>query len=126
MYETISGWELDVERGPNWLFVKVKGPKEANGDAFSLAERVWTLLQEHLADRLILELDDVGLFNSSLLGQLVLLHKRIGSHGGVMRLCGLSPHNQAVLHCCRLDERFSCYPTREEAVRGSCQPRQPR
>ena len=126
MIEAISGWELDVDRGPNWLFVKVRGTKESLPDTSRLAERVWVLLQEHFADRLILELDEIGFVSSSFLGQIVLLHKRIASRGGLMRLCGLSPQAQEVLHCCRLDERFSYYPNREEAVMGSYRPRQPR
>jgi anti-anti-sigma factor len=125
MIETVSSWELDVDRGPNWLFVKVRGPKEASLDASRLAERVWALLQEHFTDRLILELDEIGFLSSSFVGQLVLLHKRIALHGGLMRLCGLSSRSQEVLHCCRLDEQFSCYHNREEAVMGICSPRQP-
>ena len=126
MIETISGWELDVDRGPNWLFVKVRGSKEASWDASGLADRVWALLQEHLADRLILELDEIGFVSSNFVGQLVLLHKRIALHGGLMRLCGLSSQSREVLHCCCLDKHFSCYQNREEAVMGSCRPRQPR
>ena len=126
MIETISGWQLDVDRGPNWLFVKVRRPKEPTWDTPRLAERVWALLQEHFADRLILDLDEIGFVTSSFLGQLILLYKRIASHGGMMRLCGLSSQAQEVLHCCHLDQRFSCYPNREEAVMGSWHPRQPR
>jgi anti-anti-sigma factor len=126
MMETISGWELDVDRGPNWLFVKVRDRKEAPVDVSRLAERVWALLQEHFADQLILELNEIGFLSSSFLAQLVLLHKRIALHGGLMRLCGLSSQSREVLHCCGLDKQFSCYHNREEAVMGSCHPRQPR
>jgi anti-anti-sigma factor len=118
MIETVSGWELVVDRGPNWLFVKVRGPKGDSWDASRLAERVWALLEEHFADHLILELDELGVLSSSFLGQLLLLRKRIALHGGLMRLCGLSSRAQEVLHCCRLDTQFSCYRNREEAVMG--------
>ena len=126
MLETLSGWELDVERGPDWLFVKIRDPKQDVWESPPLAERLVALLQEHLVHRLILQLDEVGRMGSSFIGQLVLLHKRIVTHGGLMRLCGLSPSNQEVLHLCRLDERFACYRNREEAVMGTCFPRQPR
>ena len=73
----------------------------------------------------MLELDEVELLHSYLVGQLVLLHKRISTHGGVMRVCGLSPGNQQVLHLCRLEGRFPHYEDREHAVLGQ-RPQQPR
>ena len=125
MLETLAGWELDVDRGPNWLFVKIRGPEQHTSDAPPLADRLWVLLQDHLANRVVLELDEIGILSSHLLGQLSLLRQRICEAGGTMRLCGLSPHNHDVLHFCRLDEQFPHYENREEAVLG-CLPRQPR
>lgn len=126
MVEMAPGWQVDVDHGPNWLFVKVKQSDEAVWDTPPLAEQLWALLREHFVDRLVLELDELEVLTSYLVGQLVLLHKRICSGGGIMRVSGLSQRNQEVLRVCRLDGRFPRYPTRQEAVLGSCRPRQPR
>jgi anti-anti-sigma factor len=120
--ETLSGWELDVDRGPGWLFVKIRCPKQDQWEPPALADRLWGLLQEHLVERLVLQLDEIEILSSRFIGQLILLYKRISSRGGVLRLSGLSPENREVLRLCRLDERFACYRSREEAVLGSSQP----
>lgn len=124
MIEIAPGWELDVDRGPDWLFVKLRNPDQNGTHSPMLAEALWTLLKQHVTDRLVLELDQVAVLYTYLIGQLVLLHKRLSVSGGAMRLCGLSPHNQEVLRFCRLDDRFPAYGTREDAVMGRHAPRQ--
>lgn len=126
MLAIAPGCELDVERGPEWLLVRVRNLDLAESDAIPLAERLWSLLQQHFTYRLVLELDNVGLLGSLLIGQLVQLYRRIEEHDGVMRLCGLSPHNREVLHATHLDERFLPYTDRRQAVMGNACPRQPR
>ena len=44
-----AGCELDVDRGPNWLFVKIGSPGD-EADILCLADQVWALL-----DRAFLE-----------------------------------------------------------------------
>jgi anti-anti-sigma regulatory factor len=126
MLAIAPGCELDVERGPDWLLVRVRNLASAESEATPLADRVWSLLQQHFTYRLVLELDDAGLLNSPLIGQLIQLYRRIEGRDGVMRVCSLSPHNRQVLHTCRLDERLLPYTDRREAVMGSADPRQPR
>ena len=120
------GWELEVERGPDWLLVKIKDLGEREAELPPLADCIWDLLRRHFTYRLVLELDEVTLLNSDLIGQLVQLYGRIQQHHGVMRLCGLSRHNTQVLKACRLDERFLPYHDREEAVMGGYGRQQPR
>ena len=126
MLAIAPGCELDVERGPEWLLVRVRNVDVAESNKIPLAERLWSLLQQHFTYRLVLELDEVGLLGSLLIGQLLQLYRRIEEHEGVMRLCGLSPHNREVLHTSRLDERFLPYTDRRQAVMGQAFPRQPR
>ncbi len=122
MLETLSGWELDVDQGSGWLFVKIRCPRQDRWEPPPLADGVWRLLQQRVLLRLVLQLDEIEVLSSRLLGQLILLYKRISSRGGVMRLCGLSPGNREVLRLCRLDERFVCYRNRDEAVLGGHPP----
>ena len=126
MLAIAPGCELEVERGPGWLLVRIANLDPAELASPSLAERVWSVLQQHFTYRLVLELDQIRLLTSCLIAQLVQLHRRIDEHGGVMRLCGLSPHNRKVLQTCHLNERFMPYQDRQEAVMGCERPRQPR
>ncbi len=123
MLAIAPGWELEVQRGPDWLLVKVKGPEESSLQTPPLADALWSLLERHFTYRLVLELDQVNVMGSSLIGQLLQLYKRIREHDGVMRLCGLSAYNVDVLRTCNLDERFLPYQDRKEAVRGCRRPK---
>jgi anti-anti-sigma factor len=120
------GCELEVDRGPDWLLVRVAEPDPTESETPNLAERVWDILRQHFTYRLVLELDQVRLLSSRLIGQLMQLNRRIDEHGGVMRLCGLSPHNRQVLRTCHLHHHFRSYTGRHEAVMGSDRPSQPR
>jgi len=116
MIDVAPGWATDADQVGNWLLVKIRKTDPNASDEPLLAEQVWSVWQQHGASRLVLEMDQVPVLFSYLVGQLVLLHKRITAHGGVMRLCGLSPHGQDVLKIARLSDRFPPYRTREEAM----------
>jgi anti-anti-sigma regulatory factor len=126
MQTITSRCELEVQRGPDWLLVRIKGFDPDDPDAPLLAERIRRLLQQHFTYRLVLELDQAPLLNSPLIGQLLELHQWIEEHDGVMRLCGLSPYNRQVLHVCHLDEQLLPYRDCREAVLGSPRCRRPR
>lgn len=126
MLALAPGWELDVQRGPDWLLVRVVGADRDASDSPPLADRLWELLNQHFTYRLVLELDEIRVLNSYLIGQLVSLYRRIREHEGVMRLCGLSPYNRRVLQICHLDDRFLSYRDRREAVLACHARRRPR
>ena len=121
-----SRCELEVQRGPDWLLVRIKGFDPDDPDALPLAERIRRLLQQHFTYRLVLDLDQAPLLNSPLVGQLLDVYRWIEEHDGVMRLCGLSPENRRVLHAYRLDDQLPPYGDREEAVMGRPHPARPR
>lgn len=125
MQALAPAWDLDVQRGPGWLLVKLTSPDKEGPDADPLADRLWSMLERHFVYRLVLDLDQVQLLDSALLGQLVALYKRVHQRGGLMRLCGLSPYNRRVLQVHGLLDRFPAYGDLEEAVLGSkpCKPR---
>ena len=126
MLTTAAGCEFEVERGPDWLLVRITKLEQSPSDPTPLADALWALLEQHFTYRLVLELDEVGVLTSNLIGQLISLYKRIREHDGVMRLCGLSAYNCQVLHTCRLDERFQPYHDRHEAVMAGRVPVRPR
>ncbi|MEN6448910.1 MAG: STAS domain-containing protein [Thermoguttaceae bacterium] len=117
--ETISSQcELDVQRGPDWLLVRIKGCDPGDVGTSSLADRIWQLLEQHFTYRLVLEMDEVPVLDSGLISQLLDLYHWVDGRGGVMRVCGLSPHNRRVLRLSRLDEQLLPYRDRQEAVMG--------
>lgn len=121
-----SGWGIDVERGPDWLFVRLEAPEYTLfADNCQLAERLWELLQQNFTRRLVIELAPPFILSSYVVGQLVLLHKRVSSEGGIVRICGLSPECEQVLRLHRLEDRLYPYRNREEAVMGA-RPGKPR
>ncbi len=120
MLDTTSGLKLDVERGPDWMFVRVNPPEGKTwDDAPPLAEAVWAILEQNFIYRVVLELDQITLLRSCLIGQLVMLSKRVHTHDGLLRICGLSPDNQEVLSISRLSAILPNYRDRGEAVMAS-------
>ncbi|MCC6123649.1 MAG: STAS domain-containing protein [Pirellulales bacterium] len=126
MLAIAPGWELDVQRGPDWLIVTLDGSDPERDDSPPLADRIWSLMEQHLTHRLVLKLQEVPILTSHLIGQLIDLYRRIREFDGVMRLCGLSAYNRRVLHTCHLDDRLPAYDNLHEAVLGYAAPRKPR
>jgi anti-anti-sigma factor len=124
MVQTDVGWRFDVDRGPDWVFVRLH-PDDSSLESDSLADQLWSVLEQSFTYRLVLELDEVPILQSYLIAQLVLIAKRINSHGGLLRLCGLSPANQEVIRMCRLDGCLPHFGNRGDAVMGH-RPLQPR
>ena len=118
MIDISDGWGLDVEVGSQWLFVTVRCKKGHTWDTPPLADSLWELVDTLSAHKLIVELAEVEIFHSLLIGQMIMLHKRIASQGGVMRLAGLSGQNQLALEVANLGSRFPWYQNRDEAVKG--------
>jgi anti-anti-sigma factor len=156
MVQTSVDWQLDVARGPGCVIVRphhldkqpLRGTTAKNAatrhaatmdtaaaeveevtlsEVASLAEDIWAILDKHLTYRVVLDMDDVTQLTSGVLGQLVALQARVDAHGGMVRVCGLSPSNENVLDVTQLRSHIPCYSTRGEAVHGSIQrPVQPR
>jgi anti-sigma B factor antagonist len=67
-------------------------------------------------DQLLLNLKGVQFSSSSVLGSLLLLQRRVGEAGGLLKLCGLDPALRDSLRICRLDREFTIYDTEDEAL----------
>lgn len=113
-----SGWITRVERGPDWLFVRLES---AAGDAAGmpgggLAAGIWRLLEEHRARRLVLELDDVRAIDDRLVDVIGELDGRLGRDGGLLRVCGLSAENLARLRSAGPTREVAHFASRSEAL----------
>jgi hypothetical protein len=117
---------LDVERGPNWLFVRVKECLPGDSEALPLAERVASVLDQHFIYRVVLELEEAALPCDQLIAQLRALEQWVHDHDGVLRVCGLPSRYARPLRRSRLTDRLPLYHDREEAVWGGPRPWPPR
>lgn len=113
------GCEWDVERGPDWLLVRMRNVDSAEAEGTSISERLRNLLQQHFTYRLVLELDEIDELDDSLIDELLALRQWIVRRDGVLRVCGLSPASCRLLHARQLDEQLPPYGDREEAVMGA-------
>jgi hypothetical protein len=99
------GWDLDVERGPDWLIVGIRCGHENEWDSPPLAEGVWHLLEQSFTHRVVVDLSQVSMLHTWLIGQLVQLQRRIGVHEGVRRDAGLRPDRSQPRHPPQLPAR---------------------
>jgi len=113
------GWIMDVERGPDWLIVALRSEHDSEWDTPPLAETVWQLVEQNFTYRLVLDLSQVQMLHTAIVGQLVHLQKRLAMHDGCLRICGLSERNHDILRTCRLDGFMPHYRDRNEAVLGN-------
>jgi anti-anti-sigma regulatory factor len=115
----VDGLQLRVDRGPNWLFVKLRpGDKPAAAAPPKMADELWSISSRHFIYRLVLEMDEFDSLPSGMMGQLVLLQERLTQCGGALKICGLSPECEVVLHECQLEAALPNHATRVEAVKG--------
>ena len=125
LLELAPEWSMELDRGPDWIFIRLRPPRGKNAAEFPIAEKIYQQLEQAFCHRLVLELDEVPILRSWLVGELVRLHKRIAAHNGTLRLCGLSAPSEAALKACRLLDHFPAFENRHDAVMG-CNPRKPR
>jgi anti-anti-sigma regulatory factor len=115
----VDGLELNVDRGPNWLFVKLRTKNKPLAEVPQIAEKLWSISSRHFIYRLVLELEELDELRSSLMSQLVILQERLAQCGGALRICGLSPECEETLQSCHLDSALPNHASRTEAVMGS-------
>ena len=118
MIEIAPGWSMDIERGPDWLIVRLRCADVDSPELPSLGEMLWSLLNQHLTNRLVVECDELPQMPRSLVGQLDALQERIHAAGGVLRLSGLTELHRETLRICQAERRFPHFRTRSEAVLG--------
>jgi anti-anti-sigma factor len=125
LLELAPEWTMEIDRGPDWLFIRPSPPRHGDTGEIPLAEMIWQKLEQGFCYRVVLELDDVEYLRSWMIGELVRLQKRVTTQGGMLRLSGLSREAETVLRICRLTDHLPIYRNRTDAVMG-CRPTQPR
>ena len=59
MEDVCEDWGVDVDRGPDWLFVRLRPGTQDPGD---MADKLWKLADRHFVYRLVLEMDQSTCF----------------------------------------------------------------
>jgi hypothetical protein len=72
----VDGLEFNVDRGPNWLFVKLKTREAAESAVPQIADKLWSISSRHFIYRVVLELDDLDQMPSGMMGQLITLRAK--------------------------------------------------
>ena len=114
----VDGLKLTVDRGPNWLFVKLRPSRNWTEHLPQLADELWSIASRHFIYRLVLELEELKSLPPGLMEQLVLLHDRLAESDGALRICGLSAKCAQALCDAGLDAALPNHPTRDAAIHG--------
>ena len=115
MIDVATGWTIKVERGPDSVFIRVK-----SGDRIDppddLSREILQAVEQHFASRVFLDLREVHVVGSRLLGHVLEVNRRVCQQGGLLRVYGLNEFNRRVLAISGLDGLIPCYPDRHQAV----------
>lgn len=115
MPTTGGEYQLEVDRGPNWLFVTVR-PATKQCDLADLAETLWGVVAKHFIYRLVVELEGVGELPAPVVAGLLKLRERLETNGGALRICGLSAPCIDALDHYKLPGTLYNHPSRVSAV----------
>ena len=117
MIEFAPGWQLSINEERGWLCTRLAVTDDRVREA-PLADTVTGLADTRVVYRVIFELADGLVLHSLLVGELVVLHKRLCLKGGALRLCGFSTYNYEVIRLMQLTDRFPNFADRQAAVEG--------
>ena len=118
MTENHGDWNLTVERGPDCLLIRFFGQVTIERGDLPLAQQLWQIMQRHFAHRVVLDFSGAGRLTGYVVRQLIALGAEICKHEGLMRICGLSEYDQAMLRRYGLRHRLPSYGDRADALLG--------
>ncbi|UCD30027.1 MAG: STAS domain-containing protein [Planctomycetota bacterium] len=73
---------------------------------------------EEKPERLIINLGEVDYMDSSGVGALVEVFRRVNAYGGKLSLCCMNERVHSIFEITKLDQFFKIYATEEEALAG--------
>jgi anti-anti-sigma regulatory factor len=84
-----GGWGIAVERGPDWLFLRLERGSGQGGQR-PLADQLMQLIRVNHAHRVVVEFDGVDPLDDALVDAIAVVGSRVRDDGGLIRVCGLS------------------------------------
>jgi anti-sigma B factor antagonist len=106
---------LSVRKEPNGVVVVAVDGQLIVGNRQELKQKVLDALEEG-SRKFIIDFSKTGYIDSSGLGVLVSLSKKIREQGGELRLAGLNADLQTLFELTKLDTLFAITRTAEEAL----------
>jgi anti-anti-sigma factor len=73
---------------------------------------------EDKPEQVVINLQDVSYMDSSGVGTLVAMFRRISSYNGKMSLCNVAPRVRGLFEITKLDKFFAIYDSEEEALQA--------
>ena len=73
LLELAPEWTMEIDRGPDWLFIRPQPPHHGDTTEIPLAEMIWQKLEQSFCYRVVLELDDIEFLRSWMIGELARL-----------------------------------------------------
>jgi len=112
----MAGESISVENFGEYILVEIRMPKMYQAAVQVFRERMFSLLEDGHT-RIILDLSDVEVMNSSGLGVILHMWDTLSNTGGNMTVTGLGPVMQELFERMRLDQLISVSKSLEEAVK---------
>jgi anti-sigma B factor antagonist len=106
---------MNTSERDGWTVLSLSGEIDI-ATAPRVRERLYALLAEG-KEKLVVDLDDVGFLDSTGLGVLVGVLKRVRTQGGELRLVCTQPRIVKVFEITRLDSAFAIFDSIDGAVR---------
>ncbi|TWT85829.1 hypothetical protein Pla123a_06360 [Posidoniimonas polymericola] len=111
------GQHCRIDRGPNWLFVRLPDLK-SDAATDHLVDEMWEICSRHFTYRLVVELDDLKKMPKPLTAQLDELRDKLHAQGGSLRLCGANSDCEQTLSGAHFAMPLRSHASRSAAVQG--------
>ncbi len=108
---------LEIDRGPNWLFVKFH-PGRSKAELAKMGDELWTVAENHFVYRMVVEMEEIDTLTDDLVRQLAKLREQLEEQEGALRVCGLQKSCAAKLENFHLDHTLQSHASRESAILG--------
>ncbi len=107
--------EIQLKKEKEIWILKIQGSLKA-GKEFELADEIEYCLQEASAPKIILDLSDVPLMNSTTLGILLNYYREIEKRNGRLAITSPNEEIQKLLEITKASSLIEVFPTTEEAL----------
>jgi anti-anti-sigma factor len=107
--------EIQIDVQPDGTIVRLKGSAAIN--AGKDLEITLTRLCAARPNLVVVDLSELSMMASLVMGQLVALQRSLARGGGKMRLTGVSPKVMGSLEHARLEKIFEFFPTVADALK---------
>jgi anti-sigma B factor antagonist len=82
----------------------------------AIGDELVNLVDQHGKKRLLINFEGVDYLSSTMLGKLIVVHKRVMQHHGQLKLCGIKPSIREVFEITKLDKVFDIYEDEDDAM----------